>query len=288
MSQSTARFISCRECLICFPMAVRSSQRPVRRSQPQPVRFGPGKRRFRRLRRLMILATVASILFLGVRAYVMQVYAPGLESEASTIPATVQMQLGARGAPYSRLGDVSPIMRHAIVAIEDRRFYDHHGIDPIGLVRAMWVNMTAQQMDQGGSTLEEQLAKRAIVGNDRSIHAKLRTLALAWAIDQDFPKWKILELYLNDAYYGQGAYGIEQAAQIYFATNASSLTVAQAAFLAAMPQAPSIYGAHPRSAAVLYRWKTVLRNMQNQGYITAAQEEAAAAVPLTFALPNPG
>ncbi len=269
-------------------MAVRSSQRPVRRSQPQPARFGPSKRRFRWLRRLMVLATVVFVLFLGVRAYVMQVYAPGLESEAGTIPATVGLQLGEHGASYTSLADVSPTMRHAIVAIEDRRFYTHHGIDPIGLARAMWINMTAQKMDQGGSTLEEQLAKRAIVGNDRSIHGKLRTLALAWAIDRDFPKWKILELYLNDAYYGQGAYGIEQAAQIYFATNASSLTVAQAAFLAAMPQAPSIYGAHPRSAAVLYRWKAVLAGMQSQGYITAAQERAAASTSLTFALPNPG
>lgn len=231
---------------------------------------------------------IAFVLFLGVRAYVLQVYAPGLESEAGTIPAAVQVQLGEHGAGYTRLSAISPTMQRAIVAIEDRRFYTHHGVDPIGLIRAMWVNMTAQQMDQGGSTLEEQLAKRSIVGNDRSIHAKLRTLALAWAIDQDFPKWKTLELYLNDAYYGQGAYGIEQAAHIYFATDAANLSVAQAAFLAAMPQAPSIYGAHPRSAAVLYRWRAVLASMQSQGYITAAQEQAAASTTLVFALPNPG
>jgi membrane peptidoglycan carboxypeptidase len=274
--------------LVFFAMAVRSSPRPVRRSPPQPAGFGPRKKRFRGLRRLLVLASVVAVLFIGVRAYVLQVYAPGLESEASSVPAAVQAELGGRGASYTSLQAISPTMRHAIVSIEDRRFYQHHGVDPIGLVRAMWVNLTQQQMDQGGSTLEEQLAKRAIVGNDRSIHAKLRTLALAWAIDQDYPKWKILELYLNDAYYGQGAYGIQQAARTYFGTDAASLSVGQAAFLAAMPQAPSIYGAHPRSPAVLYRWKAVLQSMESQGYITAAQEQAASDSPLTFALPNPG
>lgn len=269
-------------------MAVRTSPRPVRRSQPQPVGFSPRRKRFRWLRRLLALATVASILFIGARAYVMQVYAPGLESEASRVPLAVQAELNARGAAYTPLRQISLTVRQAIVAIEDRRFYQHHGIDPIGLVRAAWVNLSQQQVDQGGSTLEEQLAKRAIVGNDRSVHAKLRTLALAWAIDQDFPKWRILELYLNDAYYGQGAYGIEQAARTYFGVDASNLSVAQAAFLAAMPQAPSVYGAHPRSAAVQYRWKAVLQSMESQGYITAAQERAAANAPLTFALPNPG
>jgi penicillin-binding protein 1A len=269
-------------------MAVRSSHRPVRRSQPQPVRFDPPRKRFRTMRRLLVLVTVAAVLFLGLRAYLLQVYAPGLQSEAARVPEVVRAQMSERGAAYTPLAAISPNMRHAIVAIEDRRFYTHHGIDPIGLVRAMWVNMTSERLDQGGSTLEEQLAKRAIVGSDRSIHAKLRTLALAWAIDQEFPKWKILELYLNDAYYGQGAYGVEQAAQTYFGIDASNLSVGQAAFLAAMPQAPSVYGAHPRSPVVLYRWRTVLQSMENQGYITAAQEQAAAATPLTFALPNPG
>jgi membrane peptidoglycan carboxypeptidase len=268
-------------------MAVRSSRQPVRRSRPQPVRPAPRPRRFRWLRRLLILATTVGVLFLGVRAYVLQVYAPGLQAEARNIPAIVRSQLAEHGAGYTPLSAISPTMRQAIIAIEDRRFYAHHGIDPIGLARAMWVNVTAQQLDQGGSTLEEQLAKRAIVLSDRSLHAKLRTLALAWAIDQDFPKWRILELYLNDAYYGQGAYGIEQAAQIYFGTDASNLTVAQAAFLAAMPQAPSIYGAHPHSAAVVYRWKVVLQNMEDEGYITAAQEREAESTSLTFALPNP-
>jgi membrane peptidoglycan carboxypeptidase len=273
--------------MVFFPMAVRSSPRPVRHSRPQPARFAPRKKRFRWFRRLLIFATVLAVFFLGLRAYVLQVYAPGLQSEARAIPSIVRSQLAEHGAGYTPLSAISPTMRHAIVAIEDRRFYTHHGIDPIGLSRAMWVNLTAQQVDQGGSTLEEQLAKRAIVGDDRSVHTKLRTLAIAWAIDQDFPKSTILELYLNDAYYGQGAYGVEQAARTYFGTDAATLSIGQAAFLAAMPQAPSIYGAHPRSPAVLYRWRAVLHNMASEGYITRSQEQAAEATPLTFALPNP-
>jgi membrane peptidoglycan carboxypeptidase len=268
-------------------MAVRSSSRPVRYTRPQPARFAPKKKRFRKLKRLFFFLTFLLILFFAVRAYLLVVYAPGLRQEARSIPTRVQGQLAQHDTAYTPLRNVSPNLRHAIVAIEDRRFYTHQGIDPIGIVRAMWINITAQQIDQGGSTLEEQLAKRVIIFDDHTARAKLRELALAWAIDQDFPKWKILELYLNDAYYGQGAYGPEGAARIYFGTDAAHLTIAQAAFLAAMPQAPSVYGAHPRSPAVIFRWKSVLQSMEDQGYITPQERQQAEATTLTFALPNP-
>jgi penicillin-binding protein 1A len=182
---------------------------------------------------------------------------------------------------------MSPSLRSAIVAIEDRRFYHHFGIDPLAIIRAVLVNLQQQHVDQGGSTLEEQLVKRAIVGDDRSLRAKLRTMALAWAVDQEFSKRQILEMYLNAAYYGQGAYGAEAAAHVYFGTDALHLTLPQAALLAALPQAPSIYGANPRSPTVLQRQRTVLRDMEQMGTISADQERVAEETPLQFALPNP-
>jgi penicillin-binding protein 1A len=185
------------------------------------------------------------------------------------------------------LDAISPNLQHAIVAIEDRRFYHHPGIDIFAIVRALWINLQAEHIDQGGSTLEEQLVKRAIVHDDSSLHAKLRTMALAWAVDQEFGKRRILEMYLNAAYYGQGAYGVDAAAHVYFGTDPAHLTLSQAAFLAALPQAPSVYGANPTSPMVIARQRTVLQDMENQGYISAQQEQAAERARLTFAFPNP-
>lgn len=220
-------------------------------------------------------------------AYVLQVYAPGLRSEARQIPAVVHAQLAQHGDRYISTSQMSPDLRNAIVAIEDRRFYFHPGIDPIGMVRAAWVNFQAKQADQGGSTLEEQLVKRALVPDNGSIHAKVKQVALAWAVDQEFSKRRILELYLNAAYYGQGAYGADSAARVYFATDARHLDLAQAAFLAALPQAPSVYGAHPTAQPVVDRQHTVLDDMAADQYITGAQARAAKAEQLHFAFPNP-
>lgn len=272
-------------------MATRSVAPPPRAhrvmAQPTPVRRA--RKRFPRLRRLLKSFVVVGLLLVVGWLYILQVYAPGLRVEARSVPALVSDQLSQEGGSYVSQDAVSPDLRHAIVAIEDRRFYEHPGIDPLGMVRAFWVNLTSQHVDQGGSTLEQQLVKRAIVKDDRSIHAKLRTVALAWAVDQEFSKSRILELYLNAAYYGQGAYGVGSAARIYFGTDPLHLTLAQAAFLAAMPQAPSIYGAHPTAPIVIDRERSVLGAMQNLGYITSAEERAAEvdSQHLTFSFPNP-
>lgn len=249
--------------------------------RPAPVR----RARFRWLRRLLKLVVLLGLVLLAAWIYVLQVYAPGLRTEARSVPARIRAQLAAQGARYVVLQSISPNLRAAIVSVEDRRFYEHPGIDPIGMVRAVWINLTNGSIDQGGSTLEQQLAKRAIVHDDRSVRAKLRTVGLAWAIDQEFSKARILELYLNAAYYGRGAYGADAAARVYFGTDASRLSVAQGAFLAALPQAPSVYGANPTSAVVLDRWRQVLQDMRDQGYITRAQQQEALTHPLTFAFP---
>jgi penicillin-binding protein 1A len=245
------------------------------------------KRRPRRFRRALTLLAVLILAGVSLRAYVLRVYAPGLRAEARAIPSLVRQGLASHGDTYVPASEISPDLRHAIVAIEDRRFYYHPGIDPLGIMRALWIDLQHEHVDQGGSTLEEQLVKRALVHDDSSMQAKLRTMALAWAVDQEFSKQQILEEYLNEAYYGQGAYGAQAAAHIYFGTDAAHLTLPQAAFLAALPQAPSIYGDHPTAPAIVQRWKTVLSDMARYGYISSQQAAAAEATKLTFALPNP-
>lgn len=262
-------------------MAARIPARPVRSVPARPARSRP--RRAHPFRRLVFTVILLGLALGGASLYALRVYAPGLRAEASAIPAIVHRQLATHHAPYTPLAAISPDLPNAVVSVEDRRFYVHPGVDPIGLIRAALVNTESKHLDQGGSTLEEQLAKRAIVHDDRSWHEKLRTLALAWAIDQDFSKRRVLELYLNAVYYGRGAYGAESAARVYFATDAAHLTLGESAFLAAMPQAPSIYGAHPSSAPVTYRWRTVLADMAANGYATWPQVRAAESAPLRFA-----
>jgi penicillin-binding protein 1A len=233
------------------------------------------RRRFGWLRRLFVLVLLLGVGCGAAYGYLLHSYAPGLRSEARVVPARVHDQLAAQGATYVPLSQISVNLQHAIVAIEDHRFYAHPGVDPLGLLRAVWINLRNEHLDQGGSTLEEQLVKRAIVGDQRTVRAKLRIMGLAWAIDQEFTKPQILEQYLNAAYYGRGAYGTEAAAHVYFNTDAADLTITQSAFLAAMPQAPSVYGSNPTSPVVKQRWIAVLQNMEKDNFITADQERIA-------------
>lgn len=258
----------------------------VRRSVPRPIPARQG-RHHRGLKALVLALFFLIGAGLAARAYFLSAYAPPLQREVRVIPSLVRRQLSQRHATYVPYDQISPNMRNAIVSIEDRRFYQHPGVDPVAMVRAFWINLWNQHVDQGGSTLEEQLAKRAIVHDDRAWRAKLHTIALAWALDRDFSKREVLALYLNEAYYGEGAYGIGSAAQTYFGVSPARLTVQQAAFLAALPQAPSVYGAHPRYHAVVYRYHRVLADMQAMNYITAREEQAAWHTPLVLALPNP-
>lgn len=269
-----------------------ASRSVISRPDRSRVRSKPAQRRrlagrARAFRRLLALVALVVLAVLAGWLYAVHAYVPRLHQEVRSIPHRVDAQLRARGAAYVPLGGISVNLQHAIVAIEDRRFYSHPGIDPVGMARALEVNITQRNVDQGGSTLEQQLVKRTLAPDDRSVPQKLRQLALAWAVDREFTKARVLELYLNAAYYGQGAYGAAEAARTYFATDAAHLSVAQAAFIAALPQAPSIYGANPNAPVIHQRWHRVLQDMRQLNYITVWQERQATAIPLSFALPNP-
>ena len=128
-----------------------------------------------------------------------------------------------------------------LLATEDSRFYSHHGIDPIGILRAIWVNVVHSGVAEGGSTITQQLARNAFLSQDRTLKRKISEALLALKIEQHYTKQEILEMYMNQIYFGQGAYGVQSAAHVYFGKDVRDLTLAQCAMLAGLPQSPNYY-----------------------------------------------
>ena len=179
--------------------------------------------------------------------------------------------------------DIPQLMRDAIVAIEDQRFYVHQGVDFLGILRATWANLRNREIVQGGSTITQQYIKNAYISNDQTLDRKLREAALAYQLEKQWSKEKILNEYLNIIYFGEGAYGIEAAAQEYYGVHAADLTLAQAALLAGLPKAPSAYSPRRDPKKALARRDLVLNRMYQQHYITSEQLQTALDAPLGLA-----
>jgi len=207
----------------------------------------------------------------------------GLEAHgaarASIIVSSDGTRLGLLGASGVRqpvsLRRVSPAMRKAIVDVEDSRFYSTNGIDYIGIVRALKSNVSAGGIEQGGSTIEQQLIRNLYLTPQQSISRKIREGCLAVQLDKQWSKDRILATYLNDIYFGQQAYGIEAAAHTYFGVHAKDLTLEQAALLAGLPQAPSAYDPLNKPDAAKARRAEVLRAMLDAGDITRGRYRRA-------------
>jgi penicillin-binding protein 1A len=172
--------------------------------------------------------------------------------------------------PSEKIPDV---MKEATVAVEDERFYEHHGVDYQGVARAMILNLRAGTIVQGGSTITEQFVKNAYVGDERTYTRKLREAVLAWQLEDRWSKDQILTEYLNTVYYGAGAYGVEAAARTYFHKHASELNVKEAALLAALPKFPSAYSPTTDKKMATEQRNKVLQLMADQGYITQARAD---------------
>ncbi|HVN87909.1 MAG TPA: PBP1A family penicillin-binding protein [Candidatus Binatia bacterium] len=189
------------------------------------------------------------------------------------------------------LDDVPPLLPRAIMAVEDQHFYEHHGIDPMGIARALWVNLRSGQTVQGGSTLTQQLVKNFLLTPERSLERKLKEFAMALVVEHRYSKREILEAYLNEIYLGQrgaqGVYGVWEAAQFYFAKPLSDLSVAEMALLAAVIKAPNRYSPFRDPQRALHRRNYCLTLMLKQGDITDEQYQHAIAEPLRLAAPKP-
>ena len=188
---------------------------------------------------------------------------------------TIIHSIGPSFGEWLPVADIPPIMREAIVAVEDRRFRSHLGVDPIGIVRSIWVRIQRGRWTQGGSTLTQQLARNIFLSNDRSFVRKLREGILAMALEWRFSKDQILELYLNRVYFGGGAFGIDSASRRFFGHSATELSTGEAAIIAGLVKAPSNYSPTADSEAARGRARVVLNEMVEHGSITRAQATAA-------------
>ncbi|MFM7069897.1 MAG: transglycosylase domain-containing protein, partial [Actinomycetes bacterium] len=181
-----------------------------------------------------------------------------------------------------RLADVPRIAQDAVVAIEDARFWQHHGVDPRAVARAASRNAAAGGVSEGGSTITQQYVKNALLTPERSLRRKVEEASLAIAVERTYSKEYILEQYLNTIYFGGGAYGIEAAALTFFGVAANQLNLAQSALLAGMIRSPATYDPRRSPQRARERRSVVLRRMAELRIITGAQRQFADAAPLAL------
>ena len=227
-------------------------------------------RRRSKLRRLALAAAVlAAIVVSG--AVVVWVSAP----DPSDIQARVKAITQARGTTLLGENDVPPLLADAVIATEDERFYSHHGIDSIGLGRAILYDVANVCLCQGGSTITAQLAKDVYLGGSDRGYNKVKDMALALKVERVLSKRQILADYLSEITTGFGRYGVAQAACVYFQAPLGSLTLGQYALLAGVTQAPSVYDPTVNPDAARHRRSQVLAQMVSDRYIAPAQADKA-------------
>jgi penicillin-binding protein 1A len=225
-----------------------------------------------------VIAVVGVVIWVGA-------HLPAIQSlEIPKRPPTIQI-VGFDGSVLATRGemaganvslkDLPPYLPKAFIAIEDRRFYSHYGVDPIGIARAAVTNVLHRGVSQGGSTLTQQLAKNLFLTQERTLTRKLQEVELALWLERKHSKSEILELYLNRVYFGSGAYGVEAAAQRYFGKSAKNVTIAEAAMLAGLVKSPSRLAPNRNPEGAEKRAQTVLTAMADAKFITDAQAQAS-------------
>jgi penicillin-binding protein 1A len=275
-----------------------SKSTPKRKSPGKSRKGGGGKKPPTQRRRRLSIKWVIFRLFLTMAIWVMCLGGMGvlwfsydlpdisrLQATARRPSVTIMTQdgsiIGTYGDLYEdmiRVQELSPYIPQALMAIEDRRFYSHFGVDIIGLVRAAYTNYRADRVVQGGSTITQQLAKNFLMTqglyshNDRSLRRKIQEAIMAVWLEWHFSKDQIMTIYLNRVYFGSGTYGVDAAAHKYFKKSARQISVYEAAVIAGLLKAPSRYSptAHPERSRA--RAKVVLDQMQEAGYIRSADE----------------
>jgi penicillin-binding protein 1A len=232
----------------------------------------------------VVLGLWAAIALVGVIVWVGAHLPPIQALEIPKRPPTIEI-VGFDGSVLATRGEMPganvslkelpPYLPKAFIAIEDRRFYSHYGVDPLGIARAAVANVLHRGVSQGGSTLTQQLAKNLFLTQERTLQRKLQEVELALWLERKHSKSEILELYLNRVYFGSGAYGVEAAAQRYFGKPAKNVTLAEAAMLAGLVKSPSRLAPNRNPEGAEKRAQTVLSAMAEAKFITAAQAQAS-------------
>ena len=253
------------------------------------------------LRRLvywsLVLGLWAVIAAVGIIAFAVSTLPPIQSLEVPKRPPTVEIA-GTDGRTLVMRGEMSgrdvsikelpTYLPRAFVAIEDRRFFSHYGVDPIGLLRATAANVLHRGVSQGGSTLTQQLAKNLFLTQQRTLWRKMQEAVLALWLERKFSKTEILELYLNRVYFGSGAYGVEAAAQKYFGKPAREVKIAEAAMLAGLVKSPSRLAPSRNPDGAARRAQAVLTAMTELGFVTETMAKAALAQPARAVKPAGG
>lgn len=248
-------------------------------------RTGYDRRRRSRLRSFVTMLQIMTLLFLGAFVGIML----GLfVSMSHSLPNITDFEAPEATLIYSSDGvllgrvfredrtnvplkDIPKNLREATIAIEDSRFYEHSGIDFRGIARALWKNLRSRKLEEGASTITQQLARNVYLTQRKTFQRKIQEAVLAILIERNFNKDKILELYLNQVFYGSGAFGVQAASKVYFGKDVDQLDLSESALLAGLPQKPSGYSPHDHLESALGRRDVVLEHMRDLGYITPEQ-----------------
>lgn len=216
----------------------------------------------------------------------LQNYQPSLVTQVYSSDKQLIGQFFIERRILTPLAQIPEHLRRAVIAVEDVRFFEHPGLDYIGILRAAWTNLRRGGKVEGASTITQQLARSLFLSSERTFDRKVRELVLAYKMELVSTKEQILETYLNQIYFGQGAYGVASAAQSYFGKDLAGLTVAEAAFLAGLPKSPNHFSPFKNYARAKKRQEHVLARMEEAGFLTSAQREEALAEPLSFRRPG--
>ena len=213
-------------------------------------------------------------------------YQPSLVTQVYSIDQRLIGQFFIERRILTPVAQIPEGLRHAVVAVEDVRFFEHPGLDYIGMLRAAWTNVRRGGKVEGASTITQQLARSLFLSSERTFDRKVRELILAYKMELVLTKEQILELYLNQIYFGQGAYGVASAAQTYFGKDLSTLTIGESAFLAGLPKSPNHFSPFKAYDRAKKRQEHVLARMEEAKLLTAAEREQAAAEILNFRRPG--
>lgn len=222
---------------------------------------------FKGLAAALVLVVVLTVLGVGVdgwRLYRNAVEQTGIEQAVEQVRA----QEG-----YTPLDQLPALYPQAVVVVEDRRFYDHNGVDPIAIARAVWVNLRTGSLAEGGSTLTQQLAKNLYFTQEKKFTRKVAEVFTAWDLERRYTKDEILELYINSIYYGEGYYGIYSASRGYFGKDPAEMTDYECTLLAGVPNAPSVYAPTVNPDLAAQRQRQVVDSLVDMGCITEQQAQ---------------
>ena len=211
---------------------------------------------------ILIIVACGLMFILGYSAY---------SSALKEKPLLTRIEEVTSDEHYTSFDNLSEDYRNAVVAVEDHRFYDHGAVDPIGIARALWVNVTNWELQEGGSTITQQVAKNVVFSQEETLSRKLGEILAAYDIEKNYSKNEILALYVNTCYFGEGYYGIYDASMGYYNKEPKDLNLDEASMLAGVPNAPSAYAPTVNPDLAKKRQEHVLEKMVENGYISQSE-----------------